>query len=207
MKYAFEQEGVELLICSNPDGMFHYNTLKNLLECNALYHSSCLIEAIQFPEEHPKYYNPTTWDTAWASGCCLLIPKQIFQAIGLFDEKFFLYMEDVDYSWQARLAGFGVKTCPSALYFHWIYNRREGPLKMKYFYESGRYIGSKWANEKFKQICEEELINFNYYNKREEMPRLPDFAKMSDEVIDQASTITHFEYTREKLFNFAEFRW
>ena len=39
--------------------------------------------------------------TEWASGCCILTTPSIFKDVGLFDEIFFAYYEDVD--WSIRL--------------------------------------------------------------------------------------------------------
>ena len=39
--------------------------------------------------------------TEWASGCCILTTPSIFKEVGLFDEIFFAYYEDVD--WSIRL--------------------------------------------------------------------------------------------------------
>ncbi|WKZ70509.1 MAG: glycosyltransferase family 2 protein [Melioribacteraceae bacterium] len=33
-----------------------------------------------------------------AEGCCLLVKKEVFEEVGLFDEKFFLYFEEVEFS-------------------------------------------------------------------------------------------------------------
>ncbi len=33
----------------------------------------------------------------FASGCCLLIKKEVIEKVGLLDEKYFLYLEDADY--------------------------------------------------------------------------------------------------------------
>lgn len=42
----------------------------------------------------------------YLSGCCLLVKKNVFEKIGLLDERFFLYFEDVDFCLRAAAAGF-----------------------------------------------------------------------------------------------------
>lgn len=49
-----------------------------------------------------------TTQTDFATGCCLLIKKDVIEKIGFLDEKYFLYFEDVDYSVRAKKAGFKV---------------------------------------------------------------------------------------------------
>ncbi|WP_375426335.1 glycosyltransferase [uncultured Friedmanniella sp.] len=41
----------------------------------------------------------------WLSGACLLLSRQLWEAINGFDDRYFLYWEDVDLSWRAREAG------------------------------------------------------------------------------------------------------
>ena len=48
-----------------------------------------------FSDEKMKSY------TDWASGCCIFTTPSIFEEVGLFDEIFFTYYEDVD--WSIRL--------------------------------------------------------------------------------------------------------
>ncbi len=42
----------------------------------------------------------------YVSGCCMLVKKDVFKKIGLFDERFFLYYEDVDFCIRARNKGY-----------------------------------------------------------------------------------------------------
>jgi hypothetical protein len=118
MSAAFADATVDYYLTVNPDGAFEPNALKALVEMGQACGGNALIEALQFPAEHPKHYDPAEFDTAWASGASLMIPRRVYDAIGGFDESFFMYCEDVDLSWRARAAGFGVKTCPRALFFH-----------------------------------------------------------------------------------------
>lgn len=50
----------------------------------------------------------TSWETEWVSGCSMFIKPRVFEKIGFFDEKFFLFYEDVDFCLRARAAGFKI---------------------------------------------------------------------------------------------------
>lgn len=51
-------------------------------------------------------------------GGAALYRREMLEAVGLFDEDFFCYYEDVDLAWRARLAGWGCRYVPSALVHH-----------------------------------------------------------------------------------------
>lgn len=53
-----------------------------------------------------------------ASGAASFIPVEVFQKIGYFDECFFMYHEDVDFFWRARMAGFNIKLVTEARVWH-----------------------------------------------------------------------------------------
>jgi GT2 family glycosyltransferase len=47
-----------------------------------------------------------------------LYRREAFEAVGLFDEQFFAYLEDVDWSFRAQLGGFPCRTAPCAVVYH-----------------------------------------------------------------------------------------
>lgn len=79
---------------------------------------TAVFELRQFPHEHPKFYNPATLLTSWASGAALVLKRSVFRLCGGFDESIFMYCEDVDLSWRIRLAGFNIMYVPSAITLH-----------------------------------------------------------------------------------------
>lgn len=62
------------------------------------------------------------WDNSrdidFAPFCAVLIRREVFEAIGLLDEDFFLYYEDMDYCLRARSAGWRLRFCPDARVLH-----------------------------------------------------------------------------------------
>lgn len=81
--------------------------------------SVAIAEARQLPLEHPKDYDPRRGDTSWASTCCLVVRRAVFDQLGGFDHDHFpLYCDDVDFSWRVRLAGHRVVVAPNAVVFH-----------------------------------------------------------------------------------------
>ena len=57
-------------------------------------------------------------DVDWVSGSCFLIRRACWEAIGGFDEGYFMYAEDVDLCWRARRAGWEVAFEPKAIVVH-----------------------------------------------------------------------------------------
>lgn len=57
-------------------------------------------------------------DIVVASGAAMFIPAKIINKIGLFDEDFFMYHEDVDFSWRARMVGYQINLLPEAIVWH-----------------------------------------------------------------------------------------
>lgn len=52
------------------------------------------------------------------SGSCMLIRRQLYDQIGMFDERYFAYQEDADYCFRAKEAGWKVVYLPTAQIVH-----------------------------------------------------------------------------------------
>jgi GT2 family glycosyltransferase len=56
--------------------------------------------------------------TPFASGCAMLVRGSALGRIGLFDERYFMYVEDVDLTLRAWIAGWRVLDVPAAIVYH-----------------------------------------------------------------------------------------
>lgn len=108
----------EYVLIMNPDIMMAPNAIVELARAFADNRVG-MAEAKQLPIEHPKQYDPATGDTPWAATACTLIPRYVLNSLKGFDyETFFLYCDDVDFSWRVKLAGYRVVYCPAASAYH-----------------------------------------------------------------------------------------
>ncbi len=197
MQAAFNS-GASVYIAANPDGSFHPDCIQNLLAMHEARNEKSLIEARQFPDEHPKVYDPADLSTPWVSGACLLIPKSIWEKTGGFDANIFLYCEDVDLSWTCRALGFTTHICPSALFWHDLSNRAHERSRWREMLVSGRYLGYKWGDLAFKEWAESRLLDEGFALHRDELPPLDDLPTAPKD-----TGIPDFRFS----FHFAPVRW
>ena len=54
----------------------------------------------------------------WVSGACLMVKRVSFEAIDGFDSGYFMFFEDVDFGWRARVAGHSVIVASDAVGYH-----------------------------------------------------------------------------------------
>lgn len=73
----------------------------------------------------------------WATGCCMLVPRAAYEATGGFDESFFLYWEDTDWSIRLRRAGFRLMFEPKARLYHKVSASTGGERSpLSYYYNT-----------------------------------------------------------------------
>ena len=54
----------------------------------------------------------------YISGCAMCVKRKVFEKIGLFDERFFLYFEDADFCTRAKRNGYNITVNPDVVIFH-----------------------------------------------------------------------------------------
>ncbi|MFQ5630833.1 MAG: glycosyltransferase family 2 protein [bacterium] len=66
-------------------------------------------------------------ETGYATGCCILANRECIEKIGFLDESYFIYTEDADWCWRARINGFKIRFEPRAKIWHKISSSSGGP--------------------------------------------------------------------------------
>lgn len=63
-----------------------------------------------------QYDEPST--LFWASGACIFVRNEAYQAAGELDADFFAHMEEIDLCWRIQNAGFQIKYVPESVVYH-----------------------------------------------------------------------------------------
>lgn len=147
-----------------------------------------MVEARQTPLEHAKEYDMETGETGWASTACTIFTKKVFDEVQGFDaETFFLYCDDLDFSWRVRMAGYRILYVPSAVVYHskaLTVDAGWKPTKAEIYYsaEAALLLAYKWSNlERVNLLMqiynnssnEDELKAVKEFERRKEEGKLP----------------------------------
>ncbi|RQS70137.1 glycosyltransferase family 2 protein [Burkholderia sp. Bp8963] len=153
----------DLVLILNPDALMAPNMFIELVRPMRK-PGVGIVEARQIPIEHPKDYDPTTGETSWAATACALVSAAVAKEVNGFDsESFFLYCDDVDFSWRVRVAGYKVIFQPSAALFHdkrlstagkWIV----GGAEEYYSAEAAMILAHKYSNGALADRIERQLL-------------------------------------------------
>lgn len=84
---------------------------------------------------------PRERDAGWLSGSCLLVRREAFDAVGGFDDRFFMYFEDVDLGYRLAKAGWRNRYAPSAKVMHsGAHSTDEHSAKMVLVHHESAYL-------------------------------------------------------------------
>ena len=160
-----EECDADFMLILNPDVVVSPRVIQYLLEPFTRTGTG-MSEAKQLPLEHPKDYDPVTGDTSWAATACAMVPYEIFKAIdGFDDDTFFMYCDDVDFSWRVRALGLRIVFQPSAVVLHDKRLSSSGgwdPTSAERYYsaEAAVLLAHKWSRP---DLVDEILGSFDAY--------------------------------------------
>jgi GT2 family glycosyltransferase len=107
----------------------------------------------------------------WLSAACLLTRKDILEEVGLFDEKYFLYFEDIDLCARMRKKGYVLEYLPEARVYHLggasteglkLFSRYHYRKSQLYFYQKHNSRTSLILLRVYLRICTCILITWGY---------------------------------------------
>ena len=90
--------------CITPRINYYYD--KNIIwyDGGDFNHYTCRADHININKKEGKTNGIK--ETNFISGCCMLIPLEVIRKIGLMDERYFLYVEDTEYSLRIKTNGY-----------------------------------------------------------------------------------------------------
>lgn len=141
IKIALEMD-VDYIYVLNPDTTIDKNCIKNLVEgmeksdagivgpkiyfagSNTIWHAGGILDILNVigshrgvDEEDKGQFNEAR-EVDFISGAAFFVKAEVFNSIGFFDERYFLYYEDGDFCLRAKRAGYKVVYIPKALVYH-----------------------------------------------------------------------------------------
>ncbi len=67
-------------------------------------------------EDHGEWETPK--NVLFPTGASMFVPRRVYDELGGFDERFFMFYEDVDFGWRVNLAGYDVRYVPTSVAYH-----------------------------------------------------------------------------------------
>jgi len=110
----------------NPDGSLQYSCRRFPTLWTGLFNRYSLLSKWFPGNRFTRHYLMTDFNHAecrevdWVSGCCMMIPRRVYESVGGFDENYFLFNEDVDLCKMIAEKGHPVCYYPQAIVYHQI---------------------------------------------------------------------------------------
>ncbi len=102
-------------------------------------------------------------DTPFVTGCSFMISKEVIKKVGLLDEKYYLYLEDLDYCLAVKRFGFNLRYFPSSIIWHVNAGSSGGSgskLHEYYMTRNRLLVGMRFAPFKTKFALIREAVRF-----------------------------------------------
>ncbi|MBU0619372.1 glycosyltransferase family 2 protein [Patescibacteria group bacterium] len=100
-----------------------------------------VIDPWRYSGGHITKLSQKTSPVDFVSGCCMFIKTEVFKKTGMFDERFYLYYEDVDFCLRAKKAHYKSMITSKAEIIHsGSHTSRKDFGKMDYYLARGRLL-------------------------------------------------------------------
>lgn len=85
--------------------------------------------------------------TDFVSGCAMFVKRDVFNKVELFDNRYFLYLEDLEFCIRAKNKGYKILYCPRAKVWHYNAGSSQvgGPLHDYFFTRNRLLFGTRYA--------------------------------------------------------------
>ena len=123
-------EGVTDYLDQNPDIAVCQPKLLSQLEKNKFEYAGAaggFIDKFGYPfcrgrmfstlETDEGQYDQTR-EVFWATGACMFVRSSVYHQLGGLDADFFAHMEEIDFCWRVKNAGYRVACCPNSKVYH-----------------------------------------------------------------------------------------
>ncbi len=102
-------------------------------------------------------------DSPFVTGCSLIVRREVVEKIGVLDDKYFLYTEDLDFCLRAKRAGWRLLYYPESVVWHVNAGSTGGagnPLHDYYLTRNRLLVGMRYAPLRTKVALLREAVGF-----------------------------------------------
>jgi GT2 family glycosyltransferase len=128
-----------------------------MIDWNNMYASHRGVDEI----DHGQY--DTVEDTPFITGCSMAVRRETVNAVGMLDDAYYLYLEDVDLNLRIQRAGYRTLYVPSSVVWHvnaGSSGKPGNPLHEYYFTRNRMMLGMKYAPLRTRSALIREAVRF-----------------------------------------------
>lgn len=118
--------------------IYYYDT-PDLVWSSGGFFNNFLLMPLESHNKKNKISCPT--ERTFISGCCYLLKRDLLEQVGLFDERFFLYFEDLDFCKRINESNWKMKVIPTAKLWHKVSQSSGGQDSERERYQYGLSSG------------------------------------------------------------------
>ncbi len=167
---AFEDRGVGIVgskIYFAPGHEFHKDRYKARDQGRVIWYAGGLVDWENMYASHrgvdevDKGQYDKESETAFITGCSMMIRREVFEKVGFLDDAYYLYFEDLDFCLRAKRAGYGLHYYPKSVIWHVNAGSSGGagnPLHEYYLTRNRLLVGMRYAPMRTKAALLREAV-------------------------------------------------